>query len=61
MIAPASTPPAIVARLHDEIGAILALPDMRDKLATQVMEPVGRRPRPSFAPASMPRSPAGRR
>ena len=40
IIAPANTPPAIVARLHDEIGAVLALPDMREKLTTQVMEPI---------------------
>ena len=40
IIAPANTPPAIVARLHDEIGAVLALPDIREKLTTQVMEPI---------------------
>ena len=37
---PANTPATIVARLHDEIGTILAMPDIRDKLTTQVMEPI---------------------
>jgi tripartite-type tricarboxylate transporter receptor subunit TctC len=40
VIAPARTPPAIVAKLHDEIGAVLAMPEVREKLATQVMEPI---------------------
>jgi tripartite-type tricarboxylate transporter receptor subunit TctC len=40
IIAPAHTPPAIIARLHDEIVAVLAMPDIRDKLTTQVMEAI---------------------
>ncbi len=40
IIAPANTPSPIVARLQDEIGAILALPDIREKLTTQLMEPI---------------------
>ena len=31
--APARTPAAIVERLHDEIAKVLALPEVRDKLA----------------------------
>ena len=40
VIAPASTPPAIVTKLHDEIAAVLALPEVREKLLTQVMAPI---------------------
>lgn len=40
IIAPANTPPAIVARLNEEIGKVLAIPDVREKLITQVMEPI---------------------
>jgi tripartite-type tricarboxylate transporter receptor subunit TctC len=40
IIAPANTPPAIIARLHDEIGAVLGMPDIRAKLTTQVMAPI---------------------
>ena len=40
VIAPAKTPPAIVDRLHDEIGRVLAMPEVRAKLETQVMEPI---------------------
>ena len=31
--APARTPPAIVAKLHDAIAKVLAMPDVKDKLA----------------------------
>ena len=40
IIAPANTPPAIVARLQGEIGAVLGMPDIRAKLTTQVMAPI---------------------
>ena len=40
IIAPAGTPPAVVARLHDEIVAVLAMPDIREKLTTQAMEAI---------------------
>ncbi len=40
IIAPANTPPAIVAKLNEEIGKVLAMPDVRRKLTTQVMEPI---------------------
>jgi tripartite-type tricarboxylate transporter receptor subunit TctC len=39
--APAGTPPAIVQKLSDEIRRIVQLPDIREKLAAQELEPVG--------------------
>jgi tripartite-type tricarboxylate transporter receptor subunit TctC len=42
--APAATPPEVVARLNREINAILASPDMRQKLAEQGAEAVGGTP-----------------
>ncbi len=41
VMAPASTPNEIVERMNQEINAALALPDVREKLASQFMEPVG--------------------
>ena len=41
VMAPASTPNEIVERMNQEINAVLALPDVREKLAGQFMEPVG--------------------
>ena len=41
VMAPASTPNEIVDRLNQEINAALALPEVREKLYTQYMEPVG--------------------
>jgi tripartite-type tricarboxylate transporter receptor subunit TctC len=43
-MAPASTPTDIVDRMNKEIDEALALPDVRDKLASQYMEPVGGSP-----------------
>ena len=40
VIAPAGTPPAIVDRLSKEIGDIVRMPDVKDKLITQAMEPI---------------------
>ena len=40
MLAPAKTPPPIIARLHDEVQKALALPAVRKKLATQGVEPM---------------------
>jgi tripartite-type tricarboxylate transporter receptor subunit TctC len=39
LFAPAATPPAIIARLHDEIGRVLAQPDTRELLLKQGAEP----------------------
>jgi tripartite-type tricarboxylate transporter receptor subunit TctC len=41
---PAATPPEVVARLNREINAILANPDMKQKLAEQGAEAVGGTP-----------------
>ena len=41
---PAATPPDVVARLNREINAILAQPDMKQKLAEQGAEAVGGTP-----------------
>ena len=39
VMVPAGTPRAIIARLNGEIRAIVALPDVRDRFASQGMEP----------------------
>jgi tripartite-type tricarboxylate transporter receptor subunit TctC len=41
VMAPASTPNEIVERMNQEINAALASPDVKEKLASQFMEPVG--------------------
>ena len=41
VMAPASTPTEIVERMNHEINAALALPEVKEKLASQYMEPVG--------------------
>ena len=41
VMAPASTPTEIVERMNQEINAALALPEVREKLASQFMEPIG--------------------
>ena len=43
-LAPASTPDEIVERMNKEINAALAAPEVKDKLATMYMEPVGGSP-----------------
>ena len=44
LVAPARTPPAIVARLQRELAKALALPDVREKLQGQGFEIVGSTP-----------------
>lgn len=44
MIAPGKTPKAIVAKISSDVAAIVKLPAIRDKLAVQLMEPVGSTP-----------------
>lgn len=44
LLAPARTPGAAIARLHDGVVAILARPALREKLAGQGFEPVGDSP-----------------
>src|SRR5262245_31784310 len=40
LIAPARTPEPVIGRIHDVVVAALAEPAIRDKLATQFMEPI---------------------
>ncbi len=42
--APARTPNAIVQRLNAEVKTMLALPEIRQQLATQALEPLGNSP-----------------
>ncbi len=44
LIAPARIPDAVIARIHDEVVEAIKTPDAREKLATQLMEPVGNSP-----------------
>lgn len=44
MFAPASTPPAVVARMQKEIARVIQLPDVRQKLLEQGGDPVGSTP-----------------
>src|SRR5262245_34539857 len=44
LIAPARTPEVVIARIHDEVVEAIKAPELRDKLATQLMEPVGNSP-----------------
>lgn len=41
IMAPASTPDEIVARMNQEINAVLAMPEVKEKLHAQYMEPIG--------------------
>ena len=41
LVAPAGTPPAIVKKLQDEVMAIVRLPDVREKLLSHQVYPVG--------------------
>jgi tripartite-type tricarboxylate transporter receptor subunit TctC len=44
LIAPARTPDAIIAKIHREVVEAITAPEARDKLALQLMEPVGNSP-----------------
>jgi tripartite-type tricarboxylate transporter receptor subunit TctC len=55
MLAPAGTPRDIVAKLHQEIVRILALPDVRDRLLAAGIEPA-----PLMTPSSSATSSARR-
>ncbi len=44
IVAPAQTPPEVVAKMNAEIGAVLKMPDVVDKLHAQFMEPIGGTP-----------------
>ena len=44
LIAPAKTPDAVIARIHDEVVEAIKAPEVREKLALQLMEPIGNSP-----------------
>jgi tripartite-type tricarboxylate transporter receptor subunit TctC len=44
LIAPARMPDGTIAKIHDEVVDAIKAPDAREKLATQLMEPVGNSP-----------------
>jgi tripartite-type tricarboxylate transporter receptor subunit TctC len=41
MVAPAATPPDVLAKLNAELNKILAMPDVKQKFADQGVNPVG--------------------
>ncbi|MBI4190605.1 MAG: tripartite tricarboxylate transporter substrate binding protein [Betaproteobacteria bacterium] len=44
LLAPAGTPREVVAKLHNEISRILKLPDVRDRMVADGVDPVGGTP-----------------
>jgi len=44
MLAPAKTPPALIAKLHADVVRVLAMPDIRARFAAQAAEPIGSTP-----------------
>jgi tripartite-type tricarboxylate transporter receptor subunit TctC len=44
IVVPAGTPPAIISRLHQELARIVRLPDVRERLNVEGVEPVGNTP-----------------
>ena len=44
VLAPAATPPAAIAKINTELNALLQLPDIREQLAKQGMNPAGGAP-----------------
>ncbi|MEJ0077325.1 MAG: tripartite tricarboxylate transporter substrate binding protein [Alphaproteobacteria bacterium] len=44
LIAPAGTPPAIIEKVRREVVEAIQSPELREKFATQIMEPVGNTP-----------------
>jgi tripartite-type tricarboxylate transporter receptor subunit TctC len=44
LIAPARTPEAAIAKIHDEVVDAIKAPQPREKLAIQLMEPIGNSP-----------------
>jgi tripartite-type tricarboxylate transporter receptor subunit TctC len=43
-VAPAGTPEALLGRIHDEIGKVLAEPEVREKLRAHHMDVVANTP-----------------
>jgi len=44
IMAPASTPAAVAQRMNQEINAVLALPEVKQRMHSQFMEPIGGSP-----------------
>lgn len=44
VLAPAGTPPAVVAKMNAEINHLLALPEVKEAMAKQGVDPVGGKP-----------------
>jgi len=44
IVAPAGTPPAVLKRLQEEVGKVLAMPDVRETLSKAGADPVGSSP-----------------
>jgi tripartite-type tricarboxylate transporter receptor subunit TctC len=44
LLAPAGTPPAVIARLHEEMAKIMRMPDIREKFADLGATPIGSTP-----------------
>lgn len=44
IVAPAGTPPSIIAQLNSQIAKILLAPEMRERLAAQGLEPAANQP-----------------
>jgi tripartite-type tricarboxylate transporter receptor subunit TctC len=44
LIAPAKTPDAVIAKIHDAVVQAIAAPESREKLSLQLMEPIGNSP-----------------
>jgi tripartite-type tricarboxylate transporter receptor subunit TctC len=44
LIAPATTPDAVIAKIHDAVVQAITTPEAREKLSLQLMEPVGNSP-----------------
>ena len=44
LIAPAGTPPAILDKIRREVAEAITSPELREKFAAQIMEPVGNSP-----------------
>jgi tripartite-type tricarboxylate transporter receptor subunit TctC len=44
LIAPAKTPDAVIAKIHDAVVQAITAPEAREKLSLQLMEPIGNSP-----------------
>jgi len=44
VLVPGATPPANIARLHEAIADVIALPDMRERLTALGFDPIGSTP-----------------